>query len=67
MSHKNTICDLINKFREFGKVSDAPRSGHPCILMEDKLLDISDHMLESPGKSVFKLAQQTRLSYGSAY
>jgi hypothetical protein len=48
-------------------MSDAPRSDCPCVIMEDKLLDISDCMLWSPGKSVCKLPQQRRLSYDSAY
>jgi hypothetical protein len=36
-------------------------SGCPRVLTEDKLLDISNLMLQSLGKSVRKLAQQTRL------
>jgi hypothetical protein len=40
--HRNTVRDLINKFRDFGDVSDDPRSGCPRVLTEYKMLDIAD-------------------------
>lgn len=63
----DTVYDLIKKFREFGSVHDAARSGRPSILTEEKLLDISDRMLQSPTKSLRKLGQQTNISVATAH
>ena len=67
LPHRDTVRDLINKFLETGSVHDAARSGRPTVLTEQKLEDISDMMLKSPTKSIGKLAQQSGISYGSAY
>jgi transposase len=61
------VRQLIQKFREAGSVCDANRYGRPSILTEKKLLDISDHMLQSPKKSIRKLSPQVGVSYGTAH
>lgn len=65
--HRDTVRDLIDKFRSTGSVADAPRSGRPSVLSEDKVLDISDKMSMSPNKSIRKLAQETDVSVGTAH
>jgi len=55
---------LINKFRETGSVADTPKSGRATILTEDKVLDTSDRVMESPKNSVRKLSQHMVISYG---
>jgi transposase len=65
--HRNAVRQLIQKFQETGSVCDATRSGRPSILTEKKLLDISDHLLQSPKKSIRKLSQQVGVSYGTAH
>jgi transposase len=65
--HRNAVWQLIQKFKETGCVCDATRSGRPSILTEKKVLDISDHMLQSLKKSIRKLSQQVGVSYGMAY
>ncbi|KAJ4444475.1 hypothetical protein ANN_06267 [Periplaneta americana] len=67
LPNRDTVRDLIAKFRKTGSVHDAPRSGRPPVLTEEKLLDISDIMLRSPSKSVRKLAQETNISVCSAH
>ncbi|KAG7154479.1 Macrophage migration inhibitory factor-like [Homarus americanus] len=63
--HRNTVRQLIKKFRDTGSVADAPRSGRPSVLTQEKLEDLSDHILQSPKNSVRKLAQEAGVSYGS--
>jgi transposase len=65
--HRNSVRQLIQKFKETSSVCDATRSGRPSILKEKKVLDISDRMLQSPKKSIRKLSQQVGVSYGMAY
>lgn len=65
--HRDTVRDLINKFRSTDSVPDAPRSGRPSVLSEDKLLDISDKMSTSANKSVRKLAQEIDVSAVTAH
>ena len=54
--HRKAVCNLLDKFRERGSMDDAERCGRPAKLLEEKLLDISDNMLQSPSKSLRKLA-----------
>ena len=35
--HRDTVCDLIKKFRRSGSVKDEGRSGRPTKLDEDKM------------------------------
>jgi hypothetical protein len=42
-----------------------PRSSRLSLIAEEKIPDISDHILQNLKKSVHKLAQQTGVSYGS--
>ena len=46
--HRNAVWQLIQKFKETVSMYDATRSGRPSILTEKNVLDISDHMLQSP-------------------
>ena len=62
--HRDTVRDLISKFRETGSVIDASRSGRPSKATKEKLEDISDRLLRSPSKSLRKLSQQSGLSLG---
>lgn len=65
--HRDTVRDLIAKFRSTGSVADAPRSGRPSVLSDDKILDISDKMAISPNKSLRRLALESEVSYGTAH
>jgi len=56
--HHNAGHRLIEKFRETCSVLDAKRSGRPSKLNGEKLMDISDSVLQSPSKSLCKLAQE---------
>jgi hypothetical protein len=55
--HRNSVRNVINKFRETDSVQDLPRSGRPST-SEETVLDIQDRMLQSPSKSVGRLSQQ---------
>ena len=65
--HHNAVCNLVNKFRETGSVYDAKCCGRPAKLSEEKLLDICDNMLQSPSKSLQKLAQQHDIGLATAH
>lgn len=65
--NRDTVRDLLRKFHDTGSVADAPRSGRPSVLSEEKLLNISDRLLRSPSKSIRKLAQETGVSLGCAH
>ena len=65
--NRDTVRDLINKFHETGSVQDAPKTGRPTILTDNKLDEISDIMLRSPTKSMRKLAQETGISARTAH
>lgn len=56
--HHNIVWQLINKFMETAPLADAPRSGRPTVLTQNKILDTCDHIMKSPKKSVCKLSQQ---------
>jgi transposase len=56
--HRNAFRRLVQKFRETGLLLDAERSERPSKLDDKKLMDISDSMLQSPSKSLLKLAQE---------
>jgi transposase len=40
--HRDTVRELVCKFRETGSVQDDPRSGRSSVLFQEKLYDISD-------------------------
>lgn len=65
--HRDTVRDLISKFRVTGSVHDVPRTGRPTLLTDGKLDEISDIMLRSPSKSTRKLAQETGISKWTAH
>ena len=50
--HRSAVRNLVDKFRETGSVYDAERCERPAKLSKEKLLDISDSMLQSPSKSL---------------
>jgi hypothetical protein len=67
VSNRHTVRALIEKFHETGSVCDIKRSGRPSALTEDKLLTISDSMMQSPSKSARKLSQQHHIAVGTAH
>ena len=67
LPHRNTVRNLIDKFREHGSVHDAPRSGRPTILTEQKVNVISETMAHSPNKSMRRLSQDVGLSLGTVH
>lgn len=67
LPHRDTVRDLISKFRQTGSVMDFDRSGRPTVLTEEKLTVISDKMLRSPSKSMRRLAQESDISVYTAH
>lgn len=65
--HRNTVRNLLDKFRETRSVDDAKRCGRPAKLSEEKLLDISDSVLQNPSKSLRKLAQKHDIGLGTIH
>ena len=65
--HCNTVHNLVDKFQETGSVYDAKRCGRSAKLLVEKLLDISDSMLQSPSKLLRKLAQQHDIGLATAH
>ena len=65
--HRNTACNLVDKFQETGSVYNAECCGRPAKLSKEKLLDISDSLLQSPSKSLQKLAQQHDIGLATAH
>jgi hypothetical protein len=63
--NKSTIQRLVERFRETGNIVEKRLSGHPSVLSNDSLEDIRARLLQSPRKSLRKLSQQTRMTYGS--
>lgn len=59
--HRGAIRKMISKYRETGSVKDTKPS-RPQILIEDKLLDISNRIAQSPKKSAERMVQQTSVS-----
>jgi hypothetical protein len=59
------VWQLINKFRETGSVADVLRFGTLTVLTEDKVLDISGHVMKSPKESLRKLPQQVAIPHSS--
>jgi hypothetical protein len=57
-----TLWQYIKKLKETGTVADMPRSGRLTVLAQDKVMNISDHIMRSAKKSVHKLSQPTCLS-----
>ena len=65
--HCNAVRNLVNKFPETESVDNAERCGRPAKLSEEKLLEISESMLQSPSKSLQKLAQQHDIGLATAH
>jgi hypothetical protein len=61
----STIQRLVERFHETGSIGEKRHSGHPSVLSNDSLEDIRACLLQSPRKSLRKLAQQTGMTYGS--
>ena len=61
--HRDNVRDSINNFRRTGPLK-AEVCRRPRKLDEDKLDEINDKMMQSPSKSMRKLAQETGLSVG---
>jgi hypothetical protein len=62
---KSTIQRLVEFFLETGSIGEKRLSGRHPVLSNDSLEDIRAHLLQSPGKSLRKLSQQTEMTYGS--
>ena len=67
LPHRNTVRDLINKFRETGSVQDAPRSGRPTLLTDETLRTIAEKMDNSPRKSIRQLSRESDIGVATAY
>ena len=65
--HHKAVYNLVDKFWKTRSVYDAEHCGRPAKLSEKKLLDISDSMLQSPSKSLQKLAQQHGTGLATAH
>ena len=65
--NRDTVRDLIDKFRRTGSVLDEDRSGRPSVTSPEKKEEISDALLRSPSKSIRRLAQQTAVSKSTAH
>ena len=50
--HLNAVCNLVDKFQETGSVYGAKCCERSAKLSEEKLLDISDSIVQSPSKSL---------------
>ena len=59
---RQTVYNLVARFRETGSVIDKPRSGRPSLLTDDAIRDISKRMETSPQKSVRRFSQESGLS-----
>jgi hypothetical protein len=64
---RHTMRALIVKFHETGSVCDIKRSRRSSVLTEDKLLNITDSMMQIPSKSIRKLAPQHHIAVGKAH
>jgi transposase len=64
--HRNAVRTLIEKVRETGSVLDAERR-RQSKLNDKQLMDISDSMLQSPSKSLRKLAQEEDIGFATAH
>lgn len=65
--HRDTVRDLISKFRSTGSVLDAERSGRPVVLTEMKLNSISDKILQKPETPMRRLAQEVEVSKSTVH
>jgi hypothetical protein len=57
----------VSKFRETGSIADAPRSGQPTLLTDDKLDEMLDRMLRSPSKCIRRLSQETNVAASTVH
>lgn len=64
---KDTLYQLVRRFRDTGSVDDRPRSGRPIVVTTDMVSDVERRMLQSPQKSVRRLWQQLGASRGSTH
>jgi hypothetical protein len=53
--HRNMVRWLSDGFRETGQVADAPRSGRSLVLSEDKVVNISVRITQSPKRFSLQL------------
>ena len=56
VSHGNMLQLFIKKFRGSRSAAGASRSGRPEVLTEDRVVNMYDHIVRSPKKSVRKLS-----------
>jgi hypothetical protein len=59
--HLNIVRQLTDSYKETGSVADVLTSGRPQVLTMDKVLNISDCIMQSPKK----LLQQAGILYSS--
>lgn len=62
---KQTLYDLVRRFRETGSVKCRPRSGRPSVLSQEFLNTVQGNLQQSPKKSLRRLSQQLQSSYSS--
>lgn len=64
---KDTLYRLVRRFRNTGSVEDKHRSGRPKVLTPAFLQDAQQKILQTPQKSVRRLAQEIGASRGSTH
>ena len=65
--HRDTVRELVNRFRETGSVLDREPQRTRNVLTEEKLDEIGQTLERSPRKSLCKLSQETGVSQFSAW
>lgn len=65
--HRNTVRNLVQKFRETGSINDRTRNSKKRVLTEKKLSEIVESLENSPNKSLRLVSQQVGVSKSSAH
>ena len=60
--HRDTVCKLVNRFRETGSVLDRKPQRTRNVLTEENLDEIGQTLQRSPRKSLSRLSQETSVS-----
>ena len=65
---KQTVVNLIKKFRKTGSVANIPSTGHPKTAITDEMIDeVSNGLKNLPGISIRRVQMGLPISYGSVY
>jgi hypothetical protein len=67
VTYRNAVRRLIETFRGAGSALDAVRSERLYKLNDDKLIDISDSIQQSPSKSLSQFAQENYICLPTAH